>query len=209
MKKLTTRQVFSQMLVKLRKDKGISRKILAEAIGVSSASIGYYENAERVPDIEVLVKIADYFKVTCDELLKGVKSPDKNIYKDLWLSDRALETLRKLKKKKPINESSQISYLFEFFNRLLECEEFIDFIDSYYQYSIGFDAPHTLCYLDDEASIIFKELICTTDGSGECSYYSEFMLFRAVQILECMSRFFHYQNLRDYEEYRSNELEKN
>jgi len=99
MKKLTTRQVFSQMLVKLRKDKGISRKILAEAIGISSTSIKYYENAERVPDIEVLVKIADYFKVTCDELLKGVKSPDKNIYKDLWLSYRALETLRKLKKK--------------------------------------------------------------------------------------------------------------
>lgn len=207
MNELSTRQIFAQMLVKLRKDRGISRKKLADDIGVSSASIGYYENADRAPDIEILVKIADYFSVTCDELVRGVKSPDKNIYKDLWLSDRALGNLRKLKQKKPINSSSKISFLFEFFNEFLENDLFIDFVDAYYQYAIGFDANHVLCLLNDEASEIFKELICTRDV-GECSYYGDFMLFRAVQTLQYIARLFQYRDLRDYEDYRINKLEK-
>ncbi|MCH5192587.1 MAG: helix-turn-helix transcriptional regulator [Oscillospiraceae bacterium] len=148
--KRTTRQIFSQMLIKLRKNKGISRKKLAEDLGVSSASIGYYENADRVPDIEVLVKIADYFNVTCDELLRGVKSPDKNVYKDLWLSDKALNTLRDLNKTEPINEKTQISYLFEFFNNWLESRSFIDFLSYYYRYSIGFSV--NMAFLDVDIS---------------------------------------------------------
>lgn len=207
MKKLSTRQTFARMLVKLRKDKGISRKKLAEDIGVSSASIGYYENEDRVPDIEVLVKIAEYFNVTCDELLKGEKSPDKNIYKDLWLSDRALEALRRLKNRKPINEYSQVSYLFEFFNELLETDKFIPFISTLYQYAIGFDGPHTLLHLDlldTDSGIILEEFIDTMD---RCDY-SNYLLFQSVQMLQEMVRFRQYKNLAEYEDYRMDELEK-
>ncbi len=219
MKKLTTRQVFSQMLVKLRKDKGISRKTLAEAIGVSSASIGYYENAERAPDIEVLVKIADYFKVTCDELLKGVKSPNKNIYKDLWLSDSALNTLRNLKKIEPINEESQVSYLLEFFNKLLEnTSGFTHFISVFYQYAIGFDAPHiVLCHTEIDtdtaidAEIIYDDML-NINGRNLCTY-GDYLLFETMLRLRELvedndNPKFAYKNLIEYENYRINLIEK-
>lgn len=205
MKKLTTRQVFSQMLVKLRKDKGISRKTLAEAIGVSSASIGYYENADRVPDIEVLVKIADCFNVTCDELIKGVKSPNKNIYKDLWLSDKALNTLRSLKDKEPINQDTQVSYYFEFFNGLLEKSDwFITFISNYYQYAIGFNVSSILDDFNLQNTI---EILDTIVGVDNLGFYQDYKFFEVLKSLQILASGFQYQNLSAYEQYYEDKLE--
>lgn len=205
MKKLTTRQVFAQMLVKLRKNKGISRKTLADSLGVSSASIGYYENAERVPDIEVLVKIADYFNVTCDELLKGVKSPDKNIYKDLWLSDKALNTLRKLKDKEPINSDTQVSYYFEFFNELLERYDwFIAFISNYYQYAIGFNVSLILDDFNLQNSLEIVDTIVDVDNFG---FYQDYKFFEVLKSLEILASGFQYKNLSAYEQYYEEKLE--
>lgn len=207
MKKLNTRETFAQMLKKLRKDKEISRKKLAEDIGVSVASIGYYENGERVPDIETLVKIADYFKVSCDEILKGVKSPNKNIYQDLWLSDKALNNLRKLKTEEPINTETQISFLFEFFDSIISDPEFRVFLLHYYQYAIGFGGAVQLDDLYSKASAEAQEYIDLFLGEEMgFSKYHEYNLFAALKTLESMSCHFRYYNLREFEYYFSEKL---
>lgn len=207
MKKLNTRETFAQMLKKLRKDKGISRKTLAEDIGVSVASIGYYENGERVPDIETLVKIAGYFKVSCDEILKGVKSPNKNIYQDLWLSDKALNNLRKLKTAEPINSDTQISFLFEFFDSIISDPEFIMFLFHYYKYAIDFSGSVQLYELGSKASEEAKEYIDLFLGKDTgFSKYREYNLFAALKTLESIVDTFHYRNLREFEYYFSEKL---
>ncbi len=214
MKKQTTREIFSQMLVKLRKNKDISRNKLAEVLGVSVASIGYYETGKRVPDIETLVKMADYFGVTCDEMLKGVKSPDKNIYKDLWISDNALNTLRALKETEPINDETQISYLFEFFNEILENPNFIYFISNYYQYAIGYNG---LCAftinaeIDENFGIILGEFIDAIDSGTHIgsSFYEDFKLFETIEWLKRLIPYDNwYKNLRNYEYFRVEKLEQ-
>lgn len=213
MKKLSTRQIFSQMLVKLRKSKDISRQQLADDLGVSVASIGYYETAKRVPDIEVLVKIADYFQVSCDELLKGVKSPDKNVYKDIWLSDKALNTLRELKKVEPINSYSQTSYVFDFFNFWLEHEDlFIDFMNYYYRAAIQFSIVHIFTDADIPDNVI--ELMCEILGHNSKSRTlrdNEFSYMLALELLKeyasAYNQEFHLTHdtseWRDYEEWYS------
>lgn len=58
-----------ERLRKLRKEAEISQKQLADSIGVSQQSINKYENHNIEPDIETLIRIADYFHVSVDYLI--------------------------------------------------------------------------------------------------------------------------------------------
>lgn len=56
-------------LKKLRIEKGISQQKLADIIEVSQQSINKYENHKIEPDIQTLIKIADYFETSVDYLI--------------------------------------------------------------------------------------------------------------------------------------------
>ncbi len=53
----------------LRHEAGISQEQLANVIGVSQQSVNKYENHSVEPDIETIIKIADFFCVTTDYLI--------------------------------------------------------------------------------------------------------------------------------------------
>lgn len=53
----------------LREVAGVSQKQLAEAIGVSQQSINKYENHNIEPDVETLIRIADFFNTSVDYLI--------------------------------------------------------------------------------------------------------------------------------------------
>jgi transcriptional regulator with XRE-family HTH domain len=55
-------------LRKLRLEKGISQQQLANEVWVTQQSINKYENHKIEPDIEMLIKIADYFETSVDYL---------------------------------------------------------------------------------------------------------------------------------------------
>ena len=56
-------------LKSLRNRNKISQQQLADVIGVTQQSINKYENHSVEPDIETLIKIADYFETTVDYLI--------------------------------------------------------------------------------------------------------------------------------------------
>lgn len=60
---------FSDRLTAQRKQKGVSQKQAAEALGISQALLSHYENGIREPGLGFLVKAADYYNVSCDYLL--------------------------------------------------------------------------------------------------------------------------------------------
>jgi len=62
-------QVFAERLKALREEKGISKRGLAAELGMSHVAIFHYERGERVPDIVVAKKFADYFNTTSDYLI--------------------------------------------------------------------------------------------------------------------------------------------
>lgn len=63
-------EIFAQRLRELREEKQITQKSLAEILGLSSRStIANYEQNDREPDYETLIKIAKYFEVSLDYLL--------------------------------------------------------------------------------------------------------------------------------------------
>jgi len=66
---MESNSVFARRLKELREDKGLSQAGLADELNISRGSISYYENAERTPDINVLIVFKEYFQVDFDYLL--------------------------------------------------------------------------------------------------------------------------------------------
>ena len=61
--------IFNKRLRSLREQHKISQKDFAEILGVSNVVLSRYENGERKPDYDMLIKIAEYFDVSVDYLL--------------------------------------------------------------------------------------------------------------------------------------------
>lgn len=60
-----------EKLRELRKEKGMSLKELGAVVNVAESTMSLYENGKRQPDYETLLKLAEYFGVTVDYLLRG------------------------------------------------------------------------------------------------------------------------------------------
>ena len=60
---------FAERLQELREDRGISRKDLAASLNITVSALGMYEQGRRVPNMEMLIRLADYFDVTLDFLV--------------------------------------------------------------------------------------------------------------------------------------------
>lgn len=67
---------------RLRQERNITQIQLAKYLNVSNTTISNWENNLRVPDIFILIKIADYFKVSLDTLVgrEFKENPSQNKY---------------------------------------------------------------------------------------------------------------------------------
>jgi len=52
----------------LRADRGLSRRALAEAVGVNPQTIGYLERGDYKPSLELALKIAAHFDVPVESI---------------------------------------------------------------------------------------------------------------------------------------------
>lgn len=67
--------MFSEVLKQLRKDKKVTQTELGNYCGYSHVAVVKWENGQREPSIETLIKIADFFDVTLDNLLGRIEPP--------------------------------------------------------------------------------------------------------------------------------------
>lgn len=65
--------LFNEQLKTLRKINGLTQKELAEKLKIKQNSYSDWENGKSEPNIEMLVRIADYFDVSLDYLMGGEK----------------------------------------------------------------------------------------------------------------------------------------
>lgn len=61
--------MFGKRLRMLRENKGYNQEKIANLCGLSTSTIGMYEQGRRQPDNDTLVKLADIFDVSIDYLL--------------------------------------------------------------------------------------------------------------------------------------------
>ena len=51
-----------------RAERGLSRKDIAETVGVNPQTIGYLERGDYAPSVELALKLAELFKVPVEQL---------------------------------------------------------------------------------------------------------------------------------------------
>jgi len=59
---------FGQKIKELRKEFGITQQQLADALNINHSTVALYETDQNNPSHEVLLKMAEYFDVSLDEL---------------------------------------------------------------------------------------------------------------------------------------------
>ena len=67
---------FPRMISLLRKEQKLSQKQVAADLGISQALLSHYEKGIRECGLDFVVRIADYYSVSCDYLLG--RSPDRS-----------------------------------------------------------------------------------------------------------------------------------
>lgn len=73
---------FGGRLFALRGENDINKTELAKILNMSRSMITMYESGERMPSIEVLLKISDYFSVSIDWLLGRTENKQLTVNKD-------------------------------------------------------------------------------------------------------------------------------
>ncbi len=61
--------IFAERLKELRKETGLSQEKLGEKLEIAHSAIANWERATSSPNLEAVVKLADFFKVTLDYLV--------------------------------------------------------------------------------------------------------------------------------------------
>ncbi|WP_195283546.1 helix-turn-helix domain-containing protein [Harryflintia acetispora] len=62
-------------LKELRAKSGTSQQALADAVHVVKQTVSGYENLGNIPDIDIMIRIANYFEVSVDYLIGAVDEP--------------------------------------------------------------------------------------------------------------------------------------
>ena len=119
--KNTCVEVFGKRLKELRKANGYTIEQFADMVGISKSTLGYYENDKRMPDIEILARIADTLNVNADYLIgrtntTALKGKMKTVCEFTGLSDCAVEYLSELVQNKDYEKLSVINHLFDELN---------------------------------------------------------------------------------------------
>ena len=88
-KEVTMNQVkIGEFLRELRKGKGLTQEQLAEQFNISRRSVSRWETGSNMPDVGILIEIADFFNVDIREIIDGERKSEN--------MDKEKETLKKV-----------------------------------------------------------------------------------------------------------------
>ncbi len=118
----------------LRKEKNITQEELSEKFYVSRRTVSRWETGSNLPDIDVLIELADYFNVDLREILNGKRKDNNMNYEEQELSKDVSEyTKARLKR------TSIITLVLLIFSMTMVVIGFIfEFIDIPYDHINGF-----------------------------------------------------------------------
>ena len=76
-------QKIGTFLKELRKEKGFTQEQLAETLNVSRRTVSRWETGNNMPDLDLLMEIADLYGVDLREMLNGERKSEDKMNKEL------------------------------------------------------------------------------------------------------------------------------
>ena len=96
-------QKSGEFLKHLRKDRGLTQEQLAEQFFVSTRTVSRWETGSNMPDLSILIELADFYNVDIREIIDGERKSETmdNETKDTLkkVAEYAAEAQRKFKNK--------------------------------------------------------------------------------------------------------------
>ena len=110
-------QKIGGFLKELRKEKNLTQEQLAEVLNVSGRTVSRWETGSNMPDLSILVELADYYDVDIREILNGERKSEmmeKDLKDTLEQVAEYSNTEKKSLKKKMIEISASAALLLLF-----------------------------------------------------------------------------------------------
>ncbi len=163
----------------------IPQEQCAKDLGISRGALSFYENGERKPDAEILVRMCEYFKVSADYLLglSDVKSADSDVRKVCEftrLSEKAVDNISQLKDVAPLTADffmespSLLPLLFEF--------------EQLYQYRFEPDFKNDNSIAKKDLENLFISAMNVGAIAISNPQYADFLQFKITQLFECLKK---------------------
>ena len=93
-----------EFLRELRKEKGLTQEQLAEQFNISRRSVSRWETGSNMPDVGLLIEIADFFDVDIREIIDGERKSE-NMEKETLKKVAEYADAEKTKLKKKISNN--------------------------------------------------------------------------------------------------------
>lgn len=116
---MTQNEIIAKRLSELRKEKGIKQEEVAKLLNVKRATVANYETGKRAPDYDTMIKLADYYGVSCDYILRGVKSEFSEINSITGLMQEAINELA-IEKKMVELSNDTFPYHLDILNKFIQ-----------------------------------------------------------------------------------------
>lgn len=94
--------MYLKRLTELRKKHNLNQDEVAKILGVARTTYSMYEQGNRQMDYELMVKLADYYKVTVDYILERTDNPlhlDSHNQDEIEFMNNALNLYKEIKNK--------------------------------------------------------------------------------------------------------------
>lgn len=89
--------IVGQRIKGLREDRNLTQEQLGKILNLNKTTISHYENDSRIPDIELLIQMANYFEVDLNYLL-GLDHHIRSGKRSLQISNEEMEFIIELRK---------------------------------------------------------------------------------------------------------------
>lgn len=82
------KEIIAANLTRLRQEVGLTQMQLAEMLNYSDKAVSKWERGESIPDLRVLIQLAEIYHITLDDIVK--EQPDKVVKPKLNLTKKRL-----------------------------------------------------------------------------------------------------------------------
>ena len=149
--------LFAKTMRKLREDRGLSQKQLGELLYVNHSTIARWENASRLPDAAMLLRIADCFGMDANKLIQ-IAAESEEYPNVIMVDDSKLILSESIAVVEDIMPNATITGFIwpkEAIEYAKENRIALAFLDIELGTASGFDLCHTLLDINPRTNIVF------------------------------------------------------
>lgn len=128
-------------IAKLREGCGLSQKQLSDelhklGLNVRRETVTQWENGTRDLKTDYTIKLAEFFDVSCDYILRGIEAENRSVAEETGLSNNAINSLKKIADmnwRGGRNDITPSSIL----DKMVSSKDFIGLIIQFYDYYVS------------------------------------------------------------------------